>query len=194
MAWPRLGNSIPARRQPLRKLIGRTVLKVLGWKLEGALPDEPKFIVVALPHSSNLDFVLALSVIWGWGLKVNFMAKHTLFKFPQGLFFKSVGGIPVDRRSSQGLVGRLTEEFTRRKQLILGIAPEGSRNTDGSLKEGFARIAQAARVPVLPAIINHQQRTIRIGEVIKEVSDIAGVIASVKEQALTGTRKAPFKL
>ena len=91
-------------------------------------------------------------------------------------------------------MGRLTEEFTRRKQLILGIAPEGSRNTDGSLKEGFARIAQAARVPVLPAIINHQQRTIRIGEVIKEVSDIAGVIASVKEQALTGARKAPFKL
>mgnify|MGYP000553487870 FL=1 len=169
-------------------------MKALGWKLEGALPDEPKFIVVALPHSSNLDFVLALSVIWGWGLKVNFMAKHTLLKFPQGLFFKSVGGIPVDRRSSQGLVGRLTEEFTRRKQLILGIAPEGSRNTDGSLKEGFARIAQAARVPVLPAIINHQQRTIRIGEVIKEVSDIAGVIASVKEQALTGARKAPFKL
>jgi len=26
------------------------------------------------------------------------------------------------------------------------------------------------------------------------VSDIAGVIASVKEQALTGARKAPFKL
>ena len=194
MAWPRLGSSIPARRQPFRKLIGRTVLKVLGWKLEGALPDEPKFIVVALPHSSNLDFVLALSVIWGWGLKVNFMAKHTLFKFPQSLFFKSVGGIPVDRRSAQGLVGRLTEEFTRRKQLILGIAPEGSRNTDGSLKEGFARIAQAASIPVLPAIINHKQRTIRIGEVIKDVSDVGDVIASVKQQALTGARKAPFKL
>jgi 1-acyl-sn-glycerol-3-phosphate acyltransferase len=137
--------------------------------------------------------VLALSVIWGWGLKVNFMAKHTLFKFPQGLFFKSVGGIPVDRRSAQGLVGRLTEEFTRRKQLILGIAPEGSRNTDGSLKEGFARIAQAASIPVLPAIINHKQRTIRIGEVIKDVSDVGDVIASVKQQALTGARKAPFK-
>ena len=138
--------------------------------------------------------MLALSVIWGWGLKVNFMAKHTLFKFPQGLFFKSVGGIPVDRRSAQGLVGRLTEEFTRRKQLILGIAPEGSRNTDGSLKEGFARIAQAASIPVLPAIINHKQRTIRIGEVIKDVSDVGDVIASVKQQALTGARKAPFKL
>jgi 1-acyl-sn-glycerol-3-phosphate acyltransferase len=90
-------------------------------------------------------------------------------------------------------VGRLTEEFTRRKQLILGIAPEGSRNTDGSLKEGFARIAQAASIPVLPAIINHKQRTIRIGEVIKDVSDVGDVIASVKQQALTGARKAPCK-
>ena len=122
------------------------------------------------------------------------MGKATDHTIPQILFLQRVVGTPVDSRSEKGLVGEVTEEFTRRKKLMLGIAPEGSRNTDGSLKEGFARIAQAASIPVLPAIINHKQRTIRIGEVIKDVSDVGDIIASVKQQALTGARKAPFKL
>jgi 1-acyl-sn-glycerol-3-phosphate acyltransferase len=166
----------------------------MGWKLAGNLPNTPKMVVVAVPHSSNVDFILALSVIWGWGIKVNFLGKHTLFKFPHGFFFKGVGGIPVDRRSPQGLVTKMTEEFNKRKELILGIAPEGTRSSDGSLKEGFARIAQAASVPVIPAIVNHKTRTISIGTVIEDLSSVTDIIDAVREQALLGARRAPVKV
>ena len=194
MKWPHLGNAIPQRIQPIRALIGRTVFKLTGWKLGGNLPNESKLVIVALPHSSNFDFILALSVIWGWGLKINFMAKHTLFKFPQGLFFRAVGGIPVDRRSAHGLVEKMTHEFNSRSSLILGIAPEGTRNSDGSLKAGFARIAKAASAPVVPIIVNYKTKTLTLGNLVSDLSDVDGIIEAVKAQGLGGHRRAPARL
>jgi 1-acyl-sn-glycerol-3-phosphate acyltransferase len=194
MKWPHLGNAIPQRIQPIRALIGRTVFKLTGWKLVGNLPNESKLVIVALPHSSNFDFILALSVIWGWGLKINFMAKHTLFKFPQGLFFRAVGGIPVDRRSAHGLVEKMTHEFNSRSSLILGIAPEGTRNSDGSLKAGFARIAKAASAPVVPIIVNYKTKTLTLGNLVSDLSDVEGIIEAVKAQGLGGHRRAPARL
>ena len=194
MKWPHLGNAIPQRTQPIRALVGRTVFKLTGWKLVGNLPNESKLVIVALPHSSNFDFILALSVIWGWGLKINFMAKHTLFKFPQGLFFRAVGGIPVDRRSAHGLVEKMAHEFNSRSSLILGIAPEGTRNSDGSLKAGFARIAKAASAPVVPIIVNYKTKTLTLGNLVSDLSDVDGIIEAVKAQGLGGHRRAPARL
>ena len=194
MKWPCLGDAIPQRKHPIRKLIGRAIFKLIGWKLEGDLPNKSKLVLVALPHSSNFDFILALSVIWGWGLKLNYVGKHTLFKFPYGLFFRAVGGIPVDRRSPQGLIEKMTAEFNSRSSLMLGIAPEGSRNSDGSLKAGFARIAKAASAPVLPVVVNYKTKTLILGKLITDLSDVESIIGAVREQGLAGHRRAPAKL
>lgn len=194
MKWPHLGDAVPQRKHPIRTLIGRVVFKLIGWKLEGNLPNKSKLVLVALPHSSNFDFILALSVIWAWGLKLNYMGKHTLFKFPQGFFFKAVGGIPVDRRSPQGLIEKMTSEFNSRSSLMLGIAPEGTRNSDGTLRAGFARIAKAASAPVVPIIVNYKTKTLTLGKLITDLSDVESIIAAVKEQGLTGQRRAPAKL
>lgn len=194
MTWPILGANIPSRKHPVRTAVGRLIFRLMGWRVTGELPNEPKLIIVALPHSSNIDFILAISIIWGWGLKVNFIAKHTLFKFPHGFFFRAVGGIPVDRRSAQGLIETMANEFRTKKQLMLGIAPEGTRNSDGTLKAGFARIAKAASVPIIPAIVNYKQRTVQFGQVISDVTNVEKVIATVSQQATYGERRAPAKL
>ena len=194
MNWPLLGDAVPQRKHPIRTLIGRVVFKLIGWKLEGNLPNRSKLVLVALPHSSNFDFILALSVIWGWGLKLNYMGKHTLFKFPHGFFFRAVGGIPVDRRSPQGLIEKMTGEFNSRPSLMLGIAPEGTRNSDGTLKAGFARIAIAASAPVVPVIVNYKTKTLTLGTVITDLSSVESIIAAVKAQGQSGHRRAPAKL
>ena len=194
MNWPLLGHAVPQRKHPIRTLIGRVVFKLIGWKLEGNLPNRSKLVLVALPHSSNFDFILALSVIWGWGLKLNYMGKHTLFKFPHGFFFRAVGGIPVDRRSPQGLIEKMTSEFNARSSLMLGLAPEGTRNSDGTLKAGFARIAIAANVPVVPVIVNYKTKTLTLGTVITDLSSVESIIAAVREQGQSGHRRAPAKL
>ena len=194
MKWPRLGDAVPQRKHPVRTLTGRLVFKLIGWRLEGNLPNRSKLVLVALPHSSNFDFILALSVIWGWGLKLNYMGKHTLFKFPHGWFFRLVGGIPVDRRSPQGLIEKMASEFNSRSSLMLGIAPEGTRNSDGTLKAGFARIAIAASAPVVPIIVNYKTKTLTLGTLITDLSNVESIITAVKEQGLTGQRRAPAKL
>lgn len=194
MNWPLLGDAVPQRKHPIRTLIGRVVFKLIGWKLEGNLPNRSKLVLVALPHSSNFDFILALSVIWGWGLKLNYMGKHTLFKFPHGFFFRAVGGIPVDRRSPQGLIEKMTSEFNTRSSLMLGIAPEGTRNSDGTLKAGFARIAMAASAPVVPVIVNYKTKTLTLGTPITDLSSVKSIIAAVKAQGQSGHRRAPAKL
>ena len=193
MKWPCLGDAIPQRKHPIRMFIGRIIFKLIGWKLEGNLPNKSKLVLVALPHSSNFDFILALSVIWGWGLKLNYMGKHTLFKFPHGVFFRAIGGISVDRRSPQGLIEKMTSEFNSRSSLMLGIAPEGTRNSDGTLKAGFARIAKAASAPVLPVIVNYKTKTLTLGQLITDLSDVNGIMVAVKVQGLTGQRRAPAR-
>ena len=194
MSWPLLGDAVPQRKHPIRTFIGNAIFKLIGWKLEGNLPNRSKLVLVALPHSSNFDFILALSVIWGWGLKLNYMGKHTLFKFPHGFFFRAVGGIPVDRRSPQGLIEKMTSEFNTRSSLMLGIAPEGTRNSDGTLKAGFARIAMAASAPVVPVIVNYKTKTLTLGTPITDLSSVESIIAAVKEQGQSGHRRAPAKL
>ena len=112
--------------------------------------------------------------------------KHSVFWFPLGNLLKAMGGIPVDRKSQNGLVVQVTEEFQRRSQFILGITPSGTRKGGGEWKQGFARIAASARVPVLPAILNYETRTVRFAPLIENVVDVDRIIMQVKLEAATG--------
>ncbi len=160
MPWPTLGPRVPRRRNPLTRWLGRTVFGLLGWRLDGEWPDAPKLIVAVAPHSSNMDFVLAVAVFWGLGLRTSYLAKRSLFRFPLGIVMRRLGGIPVDRSSPQGMVDGLVERFRSSAELVVGITPEGTRSGVQQWKSGFARIAAAARVPVLPAVVNYAERVV----------------------------------
>ena len=71
-----------ANRPKFVQWLGRTLHKASGWKVEGEIPNLKKFILVGAPHTSNWDFVHALILIWAVDLKLNVLAKHTLFKIP----------------------------------------------------------------------------------------------------------------
>lgn len=58
---PALPPRVPSRGNTFTRLLGRTVLGVLGWRLEGTFPDLPKFILVGYPHTSNWDAVVGLA-------------------------------------------------------------------------------------------------------------------------------------
>jgi len=88
----------------------------------------------------------------------------------------------------------MTSEFNSRSSLMLGIAPEGTRNSDGTLKAGFARIAIAASAPVVPVIVNYKTKTLTLGTLITDLSSVESIIAAVKEQGRSGHRRAPAKL
>lgn len=161
----------------------------MGWRLEGEFPNESKVIVAVAPHTSNIDFLLTVTVIWGLGLRASFLAKESLFQFPLGLVMSAFGGIPVDRKSPQGLVEQMTERFDERPQLVLGITPEGTRSAVTHWKRGFALIAAAADVPVLPAVLNYETRVVCFHPVISEVNDAEQTLLAVQNAAATGASR-----
>ena len=186
MGWPKLGDNLPKTANPITRWIGRVTLRLWGWRINGEFPNRPKMVVALLPHSSNFDFILAIAVLWALGLRSTFMMKHTLFWFPLGAVLSRLGGIPVDRGSKQGLVEQMHRAFQTRSKLVLGITPEGTRRGVARLKHGFARIALASNVPVLPAILDYQNRTVRFAELIENCANVESIMQRVQVEALTG--------
>ncbi|HEX2722936.1 MAG TPA: 1-acyl-sn-glycerol-3-phosphate acyltransferase, partial [Gemmatimonadaceae bacterium] len=120
--------------------IGRYALQLGGWKFEGAMPDEPKFVIIVAPHTSNWDFVLGVAALFSLGLKITFLGKHTLFKGPLRPLMHWLGGVPVDRSVSRDRVGEAVAAFERADRMIMAVAPEGTRKPVKEWKTGFYHI------------------------------------------------------
>lgn len=189
MKWPELGDQLPQTRNPVTRWIGRTVFRLMGWKIEGEFPNRSKFVVALSPHTSNIDFVLTVAVLWGAGLKANFLIKDSVFWFPLGQFIRSVGGIGVDRSNPNGLVDTMVAEFAQRSSLVLGITPEGTRSGVTRWKMGFARIAAAANVPILPAVVNYKTRTVQLRALVEGLTDPEAILAAVQQASQGGVPK-----
>ncbi|MGH8873601.1 MAG: lysophospholipid acyltransferase family protein [Acidimicrobiia bacterium] len=142
-----------------------------GWRFIGEMPDLDKMIIIGAPHTSNWDFILFLAAIRHWRISPRFVGKHTLFRWPFGWFFRKLGGIPVDRSRPGGMVGQVTEEFEEVEQMILVVAPEGTRKEAPFWKSGFVRIAAEAKVPILPAYIHFPRKEVVLGTLIDYEGD-----------------------
>ena len=158
-----MGASVPRRGNGLVVGLGRALLALLGWKIEGEIPDRAKFVIAVGPHTSNWDFVVGMAAMFALDLRLMFIGKHTLFFWPLAPFLRWMGGIPVDRASHHGLVEQAVRAFEAAPKIILAIAPEGTRRRGASLKSGFLHIALGARVPVLLAALDYERRAIRLG-------------------------------
>ena len=143
---PLIKTTVPdihlANRPKLIQWLGRTLQKITRWKVEGEIPNLKKFILVGAPHTSNWDFFHALILIWAIDLKLNVLAKHTLFKIPflKNILF-GIGGIPVDRNNPQLIVDKVSK-LAEEDGVIIGLSPEGTRKKVQKWKSGFLRIAQ----------------------------------------------------
>ena len=45
---------VPASRR-FSRWLGRTILRLGGWRVIGTFPDIPRLVLIAAPHSSNWD-------------------------------------------------------------------------------------------------------------------------------------------
>ena len=138
------------------------MMRLLGWRIAGDLPDLPKMVVIGAPHTSNWDFFLFLGVIQHFRIQVKFLAKKGLFRRPFGWMFRKVGGIPVDRAQPGGIVQQVKEAFDQREEMILVIAPEGTRSAAPRWKSGFVEIAERAKVPVVLAGVDAENKVVTI--------------------------------
>lgn len=144
-----------------------------GWTISGTLPPDPKLVLMGASHTSNWDFLIFLGAVQVLGRRVHFIGKHSLFRWPIGGFMRALGGIPVDRGSRQDLVSQVVAQFDAHDELILVVAPEGTRSRTTQWKTGFYQIALKAGVPILAAGPDYPTRRGVFGPVIHPTGNYA---------------------
>jgi len=130
------------------KTLAGFLLRRLGWAVEGEAPSVPRCVVVAAPHTSNWDLLYLLLMAWSKGLKISWLAKHSLFWPPLGWVLRALGGVPVVRHRPEQRVSATAALFGQLDRLNLVIPPEGTRSRTAYWKSGFYWIAREAKVPV----------------------------------------------
>ena len=165
VAWPSFGNA-------LTRWFGRTALKLLGWRIIGQLPERNKMIMAVAPHTSNWDFFMGVFALFGIGARLYWIGKHTIFRWPVKSLLLGLGGIPVNRNATQGIVEQLVSRFQKSDYLVLVMTPEGTRKKVKKLKTGFLRIAAEAGVPILLVGFDFAKKQIQIGELFEPTGNI----------------------
>ena len=151
----------------LLQKIGKFFLTITGWKFKGDIPRSDRIILVAGPHTSNWDFLLALAFIFGLNLNVFWIGKHTLFKNGFSKIMRKLGGIPVDRASPELLMNEVSHIVKKQKGVIIAISPEGTRKKVERLKSGFLRIAKTTNSQILLAGIDFESKLIHLGKLFQ---------------------------
>jgi 1-acyl-sn-glycerol-3-phosphate acyltransferase len=169
-----------------------SIFRIFGWKVEGQLPDIPKYVTIT-SHTSNWDLPVALLLTFAMKTKISIMAKDNLFRWPFGVLFKWLGCIPIDRKKSKNIVDQMIQVFRESKRLILVLAPEGTRKKVTYWKTGFYYIAKGANVPIVLGFIDYKRKVTGIGPVITPTGDIEADIERIQSFYASITGRFPEK-
>jgi 1-acyl-sn-glycerol-3-phosphate acyltransferase len=151
----------------------RIILGLTGWRTEGQLPSIPKFVLVAAPHTSNWDLPYTLLIAFAFRAQIHWMGKEAIFRRPFRGFFRWLGGIPVWRSQSHNQVEQSIEQFNRNDQLILTIAPAGTRKRVIRWKTGFYHIACGAGVPIALGFLDYRRKVGGFGPMVYPTGNLA---------------------
>lgn len=162
MRIPALPSCLPSRGNAFSSIVSRALFGALGWTIEGDFPPRPKMVAIVAPHTSNWDFIVGILAVFALGIRVRFLAKHTLFGPGLGWLMRWFGGIPVNRQAPQGMVPQAVRAIEAAQSVFLAITPAGTRSSTKPWKSGFYRIATAARVPIMPIAFDGEHKTIRL--------------------------------
>ncbi|MCO6149477.1 1-acyl-sn-glycerol-3-phosphate acyltransferase [Flavobacterium sp. NRK1] len=149
----------------MKKIYQFIFFRLLHWQIEGVMhPEVKKCVIIVVPHTSWMDFVIGVFARGSIGLEMNFVAKKELFRFPFGAYFRWMGGAPLNRQKNENKVDAIAGIFNGRDIFRLAIAPEGTRKKVEVWKTGFYYIALKANVPVIAVAFDYGNKTVKIAE------------------------------
>ena len=136
-----------------------------------------------------------MTLLMAFALKarIHWMGKTAIFRRPFKGFFQWLGGIPVNRSQSDNLVELSIQQFHRSEQLILTIAPAGTRKRVISWKSGFYHIACGADVPIVLGFLDYRRKVGGIGPVVYPTGDIKADMETIRAfyDDITGKNPTP---
>lgn len=171
--------------------ISLILLKMLGWKATGKLPEEKKYILIVAPHTSNWDLFYGIILAFAMKVDARYIAKNELFRGPFSILMTWSGAIPVDRSSHHHIVEQMASAFREREKFVLALAPEGTRHRKDSWKSGFYHIALDAHVPILLAFIDYASKTGGAGPLIHPTGNLEQDMGVIRDFYLTVKGKHP---
>lgn len=178
-----LGNLIPRRGGKVAPVVASAFLKATGWRTVGEIPNISQAVVLALPHTSNVDGIYSIPSLFALDLQISIMAKHTLFKVPVlAQLLNWIGVIPINRGHKGSVLQASIDKFKTGEPLFLGLAPEGTRQYTENWKTGFYYLAVGAGVPILPVAMDYKTKEIRFLSLVYPSGDIEADLPKIYTQ------------
>ena len=160
---------MPARKtSTFWYLVSKAIFWVAGWKLTGQVPRNiPKAMMIAAPHTSNWDFIIARAAFYLMDVDVRFTVKAEWVRNPWiGWLVRALGALAVDRSRNNSLVDGMVQLFQEHDELVILITPEGTRAYQPRWRKGYYFAALGAGVPILLGFLNWGKREAGIGPAV----------------------------
>jgi len=169
----------------MRKYISKFFMWVFGWKAMEPPIEEPKAIILGVPHTSAWDFIMSFFYYYSVGGKAYVMVKKEFFWGPLG---------PIVRGAT--VAKQVIDAMNKSEYMHLAIAPEGTRKKTENWKTGFHTIARACNVPVYLGYFDWKTKTVGRGvkfELTDDAkADLKRIRAYYKEKGVVGRHPEMF--
>lgn len=175
-----LPPQVPRTGSRFLRWLGRTLLRIGGWRMLGEFPDLPRVVLIGAPHTSNWDGFWGFVAKAALGLDIHILGKHQLFWWPLGPILRHFGVIAVNRKAAEGVVEQAAAMITSADRFWFGLAPEGTRKPVKRWKPGFWKIAKAAGIPIVPVYFHYPDRVIGVGPLFETSDDMIADIDSIR--------------
>ena len=180
----------------MRKYICKFLMWVFGWKAVEPPCPEKKAIILGVPHTSALDFLVSYMYYYSVGGRAYVMVKKEFFWGPLGPIMRWMGGVPVDRSKGATVAKQVIDAMNNAEYMHMAIAPEGTRKKTENWKAGFHTIARACDIPVYLGYFDWKTKT--VGRGVKFAltddakADIKRIRAYYKEKGVVGRHPEMF--
>lgn len=164
----------------LKTLCRWLLYKRWGWAKHVTVAHPDKYIICLAPHTSNWDFLLGQLYMRSEGMHINFLMKREWFRWPLGIIFKSMGGIPVYRDKHTSMTDQLADIAKKSTTFHLCITPEGTRSLNPDWKKGFYFIALKAQIPILLYGVDYEKKIIECTKSMVPTGDFEREMKEIK--------------
>lgn len=164
----------------LKHVVARTFLAVSPWRVvTEEMPD--RVVLIGAPHTSYFDGVLMAVSLWSAEREFRFLVKDSAAHAPVvGRLIRAIGGIPVERSASHGLVEQMVARFADDAPFTLCLTPKGTRGRREYWKSGFYRIATEVDVPIQLGFIDRRDRTFGWGPSYRLTGDVRADMDAIR--------------
>ena len=157
----------------MRPKTAHWLLTRMGWTHNNPNPETRKGVILGVPHTSMMDFVVSWLFARSIDSQIKVMIKKEFFFWPLGPILRGMGALPLDRANSTASMKGIIDTMKDAENFYIAICPEGTRKPVGKWKTGYHLIARSVGCPVYMGYFDWGRKQVGFDEVPFELTDNA---------------------